>query len=57
MQMYQAERDMALRVAFNEGEQIRDLDTEFMNARGYASWNGGAPGDVGTISPSGFSVD
>jgi hypothetical protein len=57
VQMYQAERDMALRVAFNEGEQIRDLDTEFMNARGYASWNGGAPGDVGTISPSGFSIE
>lgn len=56
LQMFQMERDMAVRVAFNESEQIRDIDTEFVAARGYSK-SGGATDGWGTIFPSGFNVE
>lgn len=56
MQAYMAERDMAARIAANESEQTRDVDTEFLNARGYAGNN--APGEsFTTVYPSGFVIN
>lgn len=56
MQMYQAERDMAQRVAINEGEPVRDVDTEFLNTRGYASNTFAGDDAVSKLFPSGFTV-
>lgn len=54
MQMYQAERDVAQRVAANEGEPLRDIDTEFLNTRGGGN---GDPMDRGNINyASGFTI-
>jgi hypothetical protein len=55
LQMFQMERDMALRVAFNESEQIHDLDTEFVVSRGYTS-SGSTTNDWSNIFPSGISI-
>jgi|688.fasta_scaffold33106_2 hypothetical protein len=56
LQMYQAERDMAHRISFNEGEPTRDIDTEFLNTRGYASNTFAGDDAVSKLFPSGFSV-
>lgn len=55
MQAYVAERDQAARIAANESEQTRDIDTEFINSRGYATNT--APAENGTtVFPSGFII-
>jgi hypothetical protein len=56
LQMYQAEKDIAQRVAANEGEPMRDIDTEFLNTRGYYSQTGSMAEQGLPIFPSGFTV-
>lgn len=56
MQMYQAERDIAQRIVLNEGEPVRDVDTEFLNTRGYATNTFAGDDAVNRLFPSGFSV-
>jgi hypothetical protein len=56
LQMYQAERSIAERIVFNEGEPLRDIDTEFLNTRGYASNSFAGDDAVSKIFPSGFTV-
>lgn len=54
LQMFAMELDVAKRIAANEGEPLRDVDTEFVRSRGYAAT--GAVGDGLTIFPSGFTI-
>lgn len=56
LQMYQAERGIAERISFNESEPVRDIDTEFLNTRGYASNNFAGDDAVSKLFPSGFTV-
>jgi hypothetical protein len=55
MQAYMGERDQAARIAGNESEQSRDVDTEFLNARGYAANTVLADSGV-AIYPNGFTI-